>query len=325
MGAKILGIGAAVPSKLLTNADLEKMVDTSDEWIVTRTGIHERHIAPPGVEGSDLAGIAARQALEAAGVPPEEIDILIVATATPETLFPTTSCWAHPKIGLPQIPCFDIGAGCSGFIYAYIVANSLVASGAARKMLVVGAEMLTRVTDWEDRNTCVLFGDGAGAIVLGPGAADDGLIASTWGADGSLANLLIQPAGGTKLQASHETVEKRLHTVHMAGNEVFRYAVKAMQQATLDVMEQAGVTADDIALFIPHQANLRIIKATAERAKFPMEKVYVSIGRYGNTSSASIPTALRDAYAEGRVKKGDLVLSAAFGAGLTWAAALFRI
>ena len=171
----------------------------------------------------------------------------------------------------------------------------------------------------------MLFGDGAGAIVLGPGAADDGLIASTWGADGSLANLLIQPAGGTKLQASHETVEKRLHTVHMAGNEVFRYAVKAMQQATLDVMEKAGVTADDIALFIPHQANLRIIKATAERAKFPMEKVYVSIGRYGNTSSASIPTALRDAYAEGRVKKGDLVLSAAFGAGLTWAAALFRI
>lgn len=324
MGSRVLGIGAAVPGKLITNKDFERRLDTSDEWIVTRTGIRERRIAEEGVQLSDLAAEAAREAMAGAGVRPEEIDLFIVATATPETIFPSTACWTQPKLGLRHIPCFDISAGCSGFLYGLCVADGLLRGGTAKKILLIGAEMLSRATNWEDRQSCVLFGDGAGAVVLEANGEDSGLIASTWGSDGSLGELLVQPAGGSRLQASHETVDRNQHTITMAGNEVFRHAVKAMQTATLEVMEKAGVTAEDIDLFVPHQANLRIMAATAERAGIPMEKAYNSIQRYGNTSAASIPTALRDAAREGRIKRGDLVLLAAFGAGFTWGAALIR-
>ncbi|RMG44562.1 MAG: ketoacyl-ACP synthase III [Acidobacteria bacterium] len=326
MGARILGIGSAVPPRRLTNDDLEKIVDTSDEWIVTRTGISERRIAPEGTCTSDLVGEASRAALERAGIGAEQVDALIVATATPDTPFPSTACWAQPKIGLRRVPVFDISAACSGFLYGYALADSLIASGRCRYVLVVGAELLSRFMNWEDRTTCVLFGDGAGAAVFGPGAEEgDGLIAHTWGADGALAELLWEPAGGSRHPATHETVDKKMHTVHMAGNEVFKHAVKAMQRAVGEVMERAGVGPDDIDLFVPHQANIRIMKATADRARIPTEKVYVTIHKYGNVSAASIPMAINDALEEERLARGDLVLSAAFGAGFTWAAALFRL
>jgi 3-oxoacyl-[acyl-carrier-protein] synthase III len=325
MGSKVLAIGSSVPTKVLTNKDFERYLDTSDEWIVSRTGIRERRIAPEGVLVSDLATDAAKKALAAAGTTAEELDMIIIATATPDTPFPSTACWTQAKLGIKNIPCFDVVAGCSGFLYALITANGLIQGGAARKVLVIGAEELSRVTNYDDRNTCVLFGDGAGAVVLAPSDGDGrGIIATTWGADGSLGELLIQQAGGTRMQASHETVDKKLHTIQMAGNEVYRYAVKAMQAATLEVLEKSGISADDVDLFVPHQANYRIITATAERAGIPMEKVLVTIDRYGNSSAASIPVALADAVAEGRLKPGHLVLTAAFGAGFTWAAALIR-
>ncbi|GAB4369265.1 MAG: ketoacyl-ACP synthase III [Acidobacteriota bacterium] len=325
MPAKIIGLGRAVPDPVLTNRDLEQRIDTSDEWIRTRTGISERHVAPEGVDNSDLVADASRRAIEDAGLTADQIDVLIVATATPDTVFPSTACWAQPKIGLREIPVFDISAACSGFLYGYALAASLIDSGRARHVLVCGAEVLSRVLDWNDRSTCVLFGDGAGAAVIGPGAEGDGLLAHTWGADGRLAELLYQPAGGTRKPASHETVDERLHSVHMQGNEVFKHAVRTMSQASLSVLEQAGVRAEEVDLFIPHQANIRIMKAAADRAGIPMDRCYLVIQRYGNVSAASIPMALADARAEGRLEPGMTVLSAAFGAGFTWAAAVYRL
>jgi 3-oxoacyl-[acyl-carrier-protein] synthase-3 len=325
MGAKIVGIGADVPDRVLANQDLERMVETSDDWITSRTGIKERRILDDGQDCSDLVANAAKKALHAAGLQPSDIDLLIVGTATPDTVFPSTACWAQPKIGLGQVPVLDISAACSGFLYAYELADSLIAAGRARRVLIVGAEALSRVVNWEDRNTCVLFGDGAGAAVVVPGENErEGLLASSWGADGSLASLLWQPAGGTRHPATPQTVEERKHTVHMAGNEVFKHAVKAMQGACVQVLDQAGVTSDQIDLFVPHQANLRIIKATADRAGVSMDKTYLVLHRYGNVSAASIPMALADAVEEGRLKPGQLVLSASFGAGFTWAASLYR-
>lgn len=324
MGARIVGIGSGVPERVLTNEDLERMVETSDEWITTRTGIKERHILSEGQDCSDLVTEAALQAISAAGVTPEDIDVMIVGTATPDTVFPSTACWAQPKIGLRHVPVLDISAACSGFLYAYQLGDSLIQSGRAERVLIVGAEALSRVVNWEDRNTCVLFGDGAGAAVLTQAEDGDGLISSAWGADGGLASLLWQPAGGTRHPASPETVEEKKHTVHMAGNEVYKHAVKAMQGACLEVLEKAGVTSDEIDLFVPHQANLRIIKATADRAGVSMDKTYIALDRYGNVSAASIPMALVDAQKEGRLRRGDLVLSASFGAGFTWGAALYR-
>ncbi len=324
-GAKLLGIGAAVPPDVLTNQHFVDRLDTTDEWIVTRTGIRERRVAPPGVLSSDLAAEAGRRALEACGVAAEEIDALVVATATPDTPFPSTACWTQAKLGLRHIPAFDIGAGCSGFLYALLNGNALIKSGEASRVLVIGVDELSRITNYQDRTTCVLFGDGAGATVLAPGDDDGrGLLATTWGADGTLAELLIQPAGGTRMPASHETVDQNLHTIRMNGNEVYRYAVRAMQQAALETIEKAGVDPAEIDLFVPHQANRRIIEATAERAGIPMEKVMVTIGSYGNNSAASIPIALSDAVAQGRLREGHLVLCAAFGAGFTWGSALFR-
>ncbi len=325
MGARIAGIGAAIPPRLLTNQDLEKLVDTSDEWITTRTGIKERHLLVDGMDCSDLVAEASRKAIENAGLQPEDIDVLIVGTATPDTVFPSTACWAQPKVGLRPIPSFDISAACSGFLYGYQLADALIVAGRAKHVLVVGAEALSRVMNWEDRNTCVLFGDGAGAAVISPPRDEnDGLLAQTWGADGSVAKLLWQPAGGTRNPASEATVAENMHTVHMAGNEVFKHAVKAMKRAVGEVLEQSGCTSDDIDLFVPHQANKRIIKATADRAGVSMDKTLITLHKYGNVSAASIPISLADAAEEGRLKPGDLVLSASFGAGFTWGAALYR-
>jgi len=309
---------------VLTNEDLERMVETSNDWITTRTGIKQRHILAGGQDCSDLVTEAALQAISAAGITPKDIDVMIVGTATPDTVFPSTACWAQPKIGLRHIPVLDISAACSGFLYAYQLGDSLIQSGRAERVLIVGAEALSRVVNWDDRNTCVLFGDGAGAGVLAPAEEGDGLISSAWGADGGLASLLWQPAGGTRNPASLETVQEKKHTVHMAGNEVYKHAVKAMQGACVEVLEKAGVTSEEIDLFVPHQANLRIIKATADRAGVAMDKTYIALDRYGNVSAASIPMALVDAQKEGRLKRGDLVLSSSFGAGFTWGAALYR-
>ncbi len=325
MRARILGTGRRVPEKVLTNHDLERIVDTSDEWIKTRTGIEERRVLAEGEQCSDLVAEAGREAIERAGLTPEQIDVLLVATATPDTVFPATAAWAQPKLGLRNIPVFDLSAACSGWLYGYIVADGLICAGTAKHVLVVGAEALSRSLNWHDRNTCVLFGDGAGATVIGPnGDPRSGLIAHTWGADGRLTELLYQPAGGTRMQASEETVAKSLHAIHMAGNEVYKHAVRAMHTGVESVMKKTGVSVDDITLFIPHQANMRIMTAAAERAGLPLEKLYVTIHKYGNISAASIPISLYDAEEEGRLRKGDLVLTAAFGAGFTWAAALFR-
>lgn len=325
MPAKILGLGRAVPDPVLTNRDLEQRIDTSDEWIRTRTGISERHIAPEGVDNSDLVAEASRRAIDDAGLTPDRIDALIVATATPDTVFPSTACWAQPKIGLREIPVFDISAACSGFLYGYALADSLIASGRAGTVLVCGAEVLSRVLDWNDRSTCVLFGDGAGAAVIGAGAEGEGLLAHTWGADGQLAKLLYQPAGGTRLPASPDTISEHLHSVHMQGNEVFKHAVRTMSQASVSVLEQAGISPEQVDLFVPHQANIRIMKAAADRAGVSMDKCFLVIQRYGNVSAASIPMALADAREEGRLAPGMTVLSAAFGAGFTWAAAVYRL
>jgi 3-oxoacyl-[acyl-carrier-protein] synthase-3 len=324
-GSCITGIASSIPGRKITNRDLESVVDTSDEWIVTRTGIRERRVVESGVNTSDLVADAARKALERSGVDAEEIEALIVGTATPDTVFPSTACWAQAKIGMRRVPVFDISAACSGFLYGYIVADGLIRSGSARHVLVAGAETLSRVVNWEDRSTCVLFGDGAGAAVVSANDSDErGLLAHTWGADGSLAELLWQPAGGTRMPATRESVDERKHTVHMAGNEVFKYAVRAMDRAVTEVIEAAGVDPDTIDLFVPHQANLRIIRAAALRAGVPDEKTFVNLGTHGNVSAASIPMALTQAVDEGRIGRGSLVLSAAFGAGFTWAAALYR-
>jgi 3-oxoacyl-[acyl-carrier-protein] synthase-3 len=326
LGSRLEGIGASIPAEVLTNADLEKIVDTSDDWIVTRTGIHERRIAPAGVDTSDLVVEASRNALKDASVSIEQIDALIVATVTPDTMVSSTAAWVQPKLGLRRgVPVFDLTAACSGWLYGSVLADSLIRSGQARHVLVAGAEVLSRIMNWRDRTTCVLFGDGAGASVHGAcNAPGEGLLAQTWGADGSLAGLLWQPGGGVRHPATHETVDQSLHTVHMQGNEVYKHAVRAMQQSVLEVMEQAGVSADDIDIFVPHQANVRIIEATAQRAGLPMEKVFLSIHKYGNVSAASIPMALADARAEGRIQPGMLVMTAAFGAGFTWGASIFR-
>jgi len=319
--AAIAGWGKYLPQRVLTNADLERMVDTSDEWIRTRTGIVERHIVAEGENSSTLAIRAARQALERADLAPFALDLIIVATSTPDYLFPATACLVQDALGAIHAGAFDLEAACSGFLYALAVGTQFIRSGVYENVLVVAAETLTRITNWKDRNTCVLFGDGAGAVVLRATTKRKGLIASTLGAYGAGADLLILPAGGSARPASAETVAGGQHYLQMKGNEVFRFAVRAMGDASQEVMQKAGLTLDDIALFIPHQANLRIIQAVAERMKLPAERVFINLPRYGNMSAATIPIALCEAVEEGRLKEDDIVLCAAFGAGLTWAAA----
>lgn len=321
---KIKSLGIYVPPKILTNSDLEKMVDTSDEWIITRTGIRERHIADEAQATSDLCLEAARQALKQASLKIKDIDLILVATSSPDTLFPSTACWVQKGLGALEIPAFDLSAGCTGFLYGMIVAESLILTQVCRRVLLIGGELLTKITNWEDRSTCVLFGDAAGAVILEESQDDSGILSSYWRADGSLAELLYLPAGGTRLPASEETVRKRLHYISMKGNEVFKHAVRRMGEAAIEVLKKAGLRPEDVSHFIPHQANIRIIEATGERLKMPAHKVYTNIERYGNVSVASIPICLEELRIQGKLKKGDIILMDAFGAGFTWAAIVYR-
>jgi len=320
----ITGLGSYVPERVLTNLDLEKMVDTSDEWIVTRTGIRERRIAADDQAASDLALPATREAMAQAGITSEDLDLIVVATVSPDMPFPSTASLLQDRLGASHAAAFDLGAGCSGFIYALSVAAQPVASGAFRNVLVIGAEALSKITDWTDRSTCVLLGDGAGAVVLQPVEEGRGLLSFSLGSDGSGAPLLHMPAGGSRLPASEQTVRDRLHYIHMAGNEVFKFAVRILEEVALKVVGQSGLSIDQVNLIIPHQANARIVDAAAKRLNLPIERFFCNIDRYGNTSAASIPIALHEAVKAGRVQPGDLVLLVAFGAGLTWGAALLR-
>jgi 3-oxoacyl-[acyl-carrier-protein] synthase-3 len=322
--AKIIGTGSYLPKKILTNFDLEKIVDTSDKWIRTRTGIRERHIAADNEAASDLVVNAARKAMEMASIEPKNIDTIIVGTISPDTPFPSTGCWVGTALGIEGIPAFDVSAACSGFLYGFIIGNSLIESGVAKRVLVAGVEVLTRITNWEDRSTCVLFGDGAGAVILEESDDESGVLSSYWGADGSLGELLIQKAGGSRMPATHGTVDKNLHTIYMKGNEVFKHAVRAMALSAEKAMKKAGVKPSELSLFIPHQANIRIIKATIKRFGIPLDKTVVTIDRIGNISAATIPISLDVAVREGRVKKGDLLLFDAFGGGFTWGSILVR-
>ncbi len=324
VGVGIWGMGKAVPDRVLTNEELEKVVDTSDEWIRTRTGISERRIVDEDTATSHLATRAARGALQQAQVRPCDLDMIIVATVTSDMLFPATACLLQDRLGADDAAAFDLGAGCSGFVYGLAAAEGFIKSGSASRVLVVGSEVLSKITDWEDRSTCVLFGDGAAAAVVGPCRPPAGILATYLGADGSGGGVLNMPAGGSLRPASEETLQKRLHYIHMKGREVFKFAVRAMGDSAVEVARRAGIQLQDVDCYIPHQANIRIIESSANRLGIPMEKVYVNIDRYGNTSSASVPIALTEAQREGMVRPGDNVLMVAFGAGLTWAAAIVR-
>jgi 3-oxoacyl-[acyl-carrier-protein] synthase-3 len=321
---KITGSGFYVPDKVLTNKDLEKIVDTSDEWITTRTGIKERRVVSDDQATSDLSIEASRIALENAGLKGKDIDLIIVATSTPDTIFPSTACWVQKGLGAGYIPAFDISAGCTGWLYGMIVAEGLILNGAHRRILLIGSEVLTKVTNMKDRNTCVLFGDAGAAVVLEESDDDSGMLSSYWRADGNLGNLLSLPAGGTRIPASAESVAQGLHYLQMKGNEVFKHAVKRMGEAAEEALKSAGLTKEDIEYLIPHQANIRIIDATGRRLKVPPEKVYTNIHRYGNVSVASIPIGLHELWEEGKLKKGDIVIMVAFGAGFTWSAVAYR-
>ena len=325
MGVRIIGIGHYVPDRVVTNHDLEKIMDTSDEWIVTRTGIRERRYASPDQANSDLSYEAARIALSRAGVQPQDLDIIIVATVTPDMSFPSTACLVQAKLGIRERPCFDMEAACPGFLYGLELMRGLLSLGDTyRTGLLIGTEVLTRILDPLDRNTAVLFGDGSGAAVLVKDDSEFGIISTYLGGDGELGNLLYLPAGGSRMPTSEETVRNRQHYIKMKGREVFRHAVQWMQQSALIVLEKAGMKPEDITWLVPHQANIRIIDSTRERLGLPPEKVYVNIDKYGNTSAASIPIALSEMHEKGLLKKGDIVLLVSFGAGFTWGAVLMR-
>jgi 3-oxoacyl-[acyl-carrier-protein] synthase III len=322
--ARVVGWGRAVPSRVVTNHDLAQMVDTSDEWIRARTGIVERRMVGPKESASSLGTQAALDALESAKIDPAEVDLVIVATISPDYVIPATASLIQHAIGARRAGAFDLNAGCAGFVYALSVGSNMIESGAHKTVVVVGAEAITREIDFTDRSTCVLFGDGAGAVVLQASSEPTGVLSTVLGSDGSGADALIIPAGGSRYPASAETVEGRKHFVKMKGNEVYRFAVSAMTQASRDAMAQAGLESKDIDLFVPHQANLRIILSSAKSLKLPPEKVFINVDRYGNTSAASIPIALSEAVDQGRLHQGDRVVVVGFGAGLTWAASVVQ-
>ncbi len=315
----VIGVGKYVPQKVLTNADLEKMVDTSDEWITTRTGIKERRLAAPGEATSDLATKAAREALANAGVKPEDLDLIIVATITPDTQFPSTACYVQANLGAKNAFCFDMSAACAGFIYAIGTAQQFIAQGSCRRALVIGAETLSSITDWQDRNTCVLFGDGAGAVVLEE-VKSGGILSTYLGADGTQTGLLNLPAGGSRQPVTRQTVDARQHYIKMQGNELFKLAVMSMEQAAQTALKKAGLACSDVRWIIPHQANIRIINAVAKRLGFANAEIFLNIEKYGNMSSASTATAFVEAAPAGKFKKGEVILLVAFGAGLVWGA-----
>lgn len=323
--ACITGLGSYSPRTVLTNQDLEKRVDTTSEWIKTRTGVETRRIASEEETTLVLAHEASKEAMRRAGVRAENLDLIIVATVTPDMVFPATACLLQDALGASRAAAFDLEAGCSGFVYGLIVAAQFIETGAYETVLVVGSETLSRITDWEDRNTCVLFGDGAGACILQASpASDEGLLAYEMGSDGSGGAFLQLPAGGSKMPASAQTVENRLHYIQMDGNQVFKFAVKAMARSARKSIEKAGLSLEDIDLYIPHQANIRIIESSAKRLKIPMDKVFVNLESYGNTSSASIPIALREALDQNYIQSGSISVFVGFGAGLSWGSCVIR-
>jgi 3-oxoacyl-[acyl-carrier-protein] synthase-3 len=321
----IVGSGHYVPDRILTNADLEKIVDTSDQWIFERTGIRERHIRNSGETTSDFCYQAALQALEDAGMAPADLDLILIGTVTGDMPFPATATIVQAKLGARNAAAMDLSAACSGFLYGLALADAMITAGKSKNILVIGAETLSCITDWEDRNTCVLFGDGAGAVIVTPSDGKRGIVSTYLGADGRLTELLMCPGGGALHPATHETVDRGLHFLKMAGREVFLHAVKAMGDSAERALAAAHLTAEDIDLLIPHQANLRIIEATAKRLSLPREKVFVNIDRYGNTSSASIPIAFNEARRSGRLRPNMTCLMVVFGGGFTWASAVVKL
>ena len=322
--AGIVATGICLPERVLTNAELEKMVDTEDAWIRSRTGIGERRIIAEGQGTSDLAVEAAKTALQNGGISPEEVDLIIVATITPDMLFPSTSCLVQEKIGARRAAAFDLSAGCTGFVYALATAAQFIGTGLYKTVLVIGAESMSRVVNWQDRNTCVLFGDGAGAAVVRPVEEGYGIKSVELGSDGSGGDLLKLEVGGTWKPITEMNLNCPERYLFMAGREVFKFAVRTMGDSSLAALKKAGIDKSDIDLFIPHQANNRIIEAAAKRLGLPLEKVFLNVHKYGNTSSASIPVALHEALAEGRIKKGDNLVFVGFGTGLTWGACVIR-
>jgi len=321
----ISGTGSYTPSRILTNDDLSGIVETSDEWIRTRTGIRERRIAGDGETTSDMATAAAREAIADAGLDVSDIGLIVVATVTPDMAFPNTACFVQHKLGLGKIPAFDVEAACSGFIYAMDVARGLMMINDTRHALVIGAEKLSRITNWEDRTTCVLFGDGAGAAVLSRiNKPDVGILDSLLGADGRESGILCVPGGGSASPSTVESIERSLHKIHMQGNQVFKIAVRVMCQSAVEILEKAGLSAEAVDLVVPHQANNRIIEALSSRLNIGMDRFKINLDRYGNTSAASIPIALDEAHRNGRIRPGNIVLMVAFGGGLTWAASIIR-
>ncbi len=323
--ARIVGTGMAVPEKVLTNADLEQLVDTSDEWILSRTGIRERHIAGEHEALSDFAVPAAQRALEMAGIPGEEVDLVICATVSPDTPFPATSTQIQAAIGASGAAAFDLSAACTGFIYGVGIANQFLEAGGAKTALVVGGEILSKFTDWTDRNTCVLFGDGAGAVVMRAGGENGrGVLGVKMHSDGSLGGLIHRPAGGSRIPPSRRDLEVDQSFIKMRGNETFKIAVRSLAEVSDEVLREAGIGHEEVDWFIPHQANLRIIEAVGRRLEIRDGHTYVNIERYGNTSAASVPIALDELNRAGKIDEGDIVLCAAFGSGLVWGAGLFR-
>jgi 3-oxoacyl-[acyl-carrier-protein] synthase-3 len=322
--SRIRGTGHALPEKVLTNFDLEKMVDTSDEWITTRTGIRERHVAAENESLSLFAAEAGKQALDMAGMSASELDLIILATVTMDQPIPASSCFVQDILGASKAAAFDIQAGCSGFIYGLAIADQFIRAGGAKRILVIGGEILSKFLDWKDRSTCVLFGDGCGAVALSAEPGGHGLLSTSIHSDGSNADFITLPGGGSRIPVSHEMIDANLHTIKMKGNETFKIAVRSLEATCREAIERAGLTPADVRWFVPHQANTRIISAVAERLGWPPESVYLNIDRIGNTSSGSIPIALDELVRAGKVKEEDVLLFAAFGAGLTWGSALVR-
>ncbi|MFA4965582.1 MAG: beta-ketoacyl-ACP synthase III [Thermoleophilia bacterium] len=322
-GARISALGVYVPERVLTNEEISRSLDTSDEWISSRTGIRERRIARPDQAASDLGEVAARRCLASVDFDPQELDLVIVTTISPDHLMPATASIVADRIGATKAGAFDVQAGCTGFVYGLAIATAFVSANIYKNVLVLGAEVLSKMVDWEDRSTCVLFGDGAGAVLVQP-TDNGGIFSFDLGNDGSGAQFLNTPAGGTRLPASHETVDQHLHTMHMTGSEVFRFATRTVVDSCQKVLGDAQLEVDDVDLFVPHQANIRIIESAARRLGFTGEQVFSNLDRYGNTSCASIPLCLHEASQTGRLKKGDNLLMAGFGAGLTWGSCLTK-
>jgi 3-oxoacyl-[acyl-carrier-protein] synthase-3 len=320
----IIGTGSYVPERILTNRDLEQMVETSDEWIRTRTGIRERRIAAADEATSDMATKAALAAMQQAEVAPEEIDLIVVATVTPDMFFPATACWVQKKIGAVHAACFDISAACSGFLYAMEIAQQFISTHVYNTVLIIGADKLSSIVNWSDRNTCVLFGDGAGAAILRNRADSHGVIATHMGSDGEFTDILFMPGGGSRFPTTPENLHQKLNTIKMLGKETYKQAVTAMTNAADRALEAAGLKYEDIACVIPHQANMRIIEAIAHRMSLPIEKFHVNLEKYGNTSAAAVAIALDEAHRTGRFRIGDYILLVVFGGGLTWASSVIQ-